>query len=172
MKKILETERLALYEFGVNDAEFILKLVNSEGWLHFIGDRNIHSVDDAKLYLLNEIMKAYQELGFGFWRIQLKDSHTTIGMCGLTKRLYLNDPDIGYALLPEFTGRGYAQEAVAATLQYAHQSLYLKRILAITKPDNVRSVKLLQKLGVNFEQMMVLPVHANAMQLMAINFDR
>jgi len=59
----------------------------------------------------------------------------------------LADVDLGYALLPEYTGQGYAIEAARATREYGHATLGLARIIAIVSPGNERSVRVLEKLG-------------------------
>ena len=84
---------------------------------------------------------------------KLKDSQVSIGICGLLKRDYLDDIDIGFAFLPRFRGKGYAVEAASAVIDYGKQSLALSRIVAITQPNNVKSIKLLNKLGFKFERM-------------------
>jgi RimJ/RimL family protein N-acetyltransferase len=150
MKYILETERLRLREFITADAEFILELVNSPGWLEFIGDRNIKTIEQAQTYLQNGPIRSYHENGFGLALVETKHRKTPIGMCGIIKRETLENPDIGFAFLPQFTGKGYAFEMAAATLKYAAQELKLPSIYAITVPHNVRSIKLLEKVGLKF----------------------
>ena len=156
MQNIFETERLLLRQFTLDDSPFILKLLNTDTWLRFIGDRKIKSLEDAKQYLINGPIKSYQTNGYGLSLVALKDSGEPIGMCGILKRDTLNAPDIGYALLPEYEGQGYAYEIAKATLTYALQTLCMPQILAITKGDNDRSVKLLHKLGFKFEKMLKL----------------
>jgi len=97
-KTILETERLILREFSTSDAEFILILLNTPSWLKFIGDKKIHSIDDAKRYLIDGPLKSYRENGFGLWLVLLKESNISVGMCGLIKRDYMDDIDICFAL--------------------------------------------------------------------------
>ncbi|HOX83970.1 MAG TPA: GNAT family N-acetyltransferase [Chryseolinea sp.] len=150
MKYILTTDRLKLRQFELSDAEFIVELVNTPGWLEFIGDRNIKSVESANEYLQNGPLKSYAENGFGLWLVELKSDRTSIGMCGILKRDSLENPDIGFAFLPDFVGKGYAFEMVTATLKYALYSIKLKTIFAITIPTNVRSRKLLEKLGFRY----------------------
>lgn len=148
---ILETSRLILREFSLEDGQFIRELLNSPNWLKFIGDRNIHSQQDALDYLVNGPLKSYQEFGFGLWRVEDKQSQLPIGMCGLLKRENLEDVDIGFAFLPEFTKMGYAYEIASATINYAKENLKLKRIVAITDPENSASIKLLHKIGLYYE---------------------
>lgn len=150
MKYILETERLTLREFTVGDSAFILELVNSPGWLKFIGDRNILTEKQAENYLVNGPMKSYADFGFGLCLVELKDPATPIGMCGILKRADLEHPDIGFAFLPKFTGNGYAYEIAAATLDNAVNVLNQKTILAITVPENKSSIRLLEKIGMRF----------------------
>ena len=150
MKLILETDRLKLREFGLDDTKFIIELVNSPGWLKFIGDRNIKTKADAKNYLKYGPMKSYLENGYGLFMVEKKDDNTPIGMCGIIRRDNLEHPDIGFAFLPSYNGQGYAYEIASATLEYAKKVLKIPEILAITVGDNVKSIALLEKIGLKF----------------------
>ena len=152
MKNIIETDRLILREITTNDAPFVLALLNTNGWLRYIGDRNVRTIADAEKYIAERFIKSYFEHGFGLYLVELKSNNASIGMCGLIKRESLEDVDIGFAFLPEFTGVGYAYEAAFATLKFASGVLKLKRILAITTPDNTSSIKLVEKIGLQFEK--------------------
>ena len=152
MTSILETERLSLREFNTADAAFIIQLLNSKGWLKFIGDRHIKTLEQAENYLTNGPMKSYSVNGFGLSMVELKNTHTPIGMCGLIKRDNLPDIDIGFAFLEEFMGNGYAFEIAQATINFAKENLQEETILAITIPTNVRSINLLKKIGMKFEK--------------------
>ena len=147
---ILSTERLFLREFTLQDSEFLLKLLNSEGWLKFIGDRNVKTVPAAEKYLEDRIIHFYKTLGFGFYLVSLKDE-APIGLCGLIKRDTLDDVDIGFAFLPEYSNKGYAFEAASATMAFAVDTLKLKRIVAITVKENISSIQLLKKIGLKEE---------------------
>jgi RimJ/RimL family protein N-acetyltransferase len=149
---VLDTQRLVLRRLQLSDAEFILRLVNEPSWLRFIGDKNVHDLDDARRYLCEGPLYMYERFGFGLFRVELKSSGVPVGMCGLLKRDTLVDVDIGYALLPQFWGQGYAYESVAAVLAYGHRSLGLQRIVAITSPDNDSSIRVLDKAGMKFER--------------------
>ena len=148
---VLETERLFLRPLTVDDAQFILTLLNEPSFLRYIGDKKVRNLEDARQYMLNGPVASYERNGFGLCLVELRESHTPIGMCGLLKREELPDPDIGFALLPDFANKGFAFEAAAAVLQDAGERLKLQRILAITTPDNEASIKLLQRLGFRFE---------------------
>ena len=154
---ILETHRLQLAEADLNDAEFIFKLLNSPNWIQYIGDRGIKTLDDAKKYIQNSLIKSYTENDFGLYVMKRKDMHETIGLCGLIKRDELEHPDIGFAILPEFENKGYTCEAAAAILKHADEKLKLKTILAITSKENVKSIKVLEKIGLHYTSLTTLP---------------
>ena len=156
MKKILETERLCLREFTLKDAEFVLTLVNTPKWIQFIGDRNIRTQGVAEEYIQDNLQKSYTKNGFGLWLMELKETQTPIGMCGLVKRDSLENVDIGFALLPTYQRKGYTFEAAEATLIYAREILEIPKIVAITDPKNVASVALLEKLGMQLEKQLIL----------------
>lgn len=157
MNYTVETERLALRPLQEGDAQFIIELVNSPGWIAFIGDRNIRTQDDAVRYLREGPMKSYETNGFGLSLVELKTSGVPIGMCGLLKRDSLEHPDIGFAFLPEFMNRGYAFEIASATMAYAERVLNISEIWAITLPANQRSIRLLEKLGLKFVRTITSP---------------
>jgi RimJ/RimL family protein N-acetyltransferase len=154
---ILETDRLILREFTIYDARFIVDLLNSPGWLEFIGDRNVRTEEQADNYLLNVPLRSYHENGFGLYMVELKSGNTPAGMCGLLKRDYLEHHDIGFAFLPEYTGKGYAFEIVSALISYAKQTLSIPTLLAITLPGNTKSIRLLERVGLQFVRMVVPP---------------
>lgn len=150
--KVLETDRLTLREFVLDDAAFLLALVNSPGWLKFIGDRGVRTLEDAKKYITERLVSSYRSFGFGFYVVTRKDEDVPMGMCGLVKRDTLDDVDIGFAFLPEYFGKGYAHEAASAVLKYGVSKFGLKRIVAITNLDNTSSIKLLEKIGLKFDK--------------------
>lgn len=152
MEIIFETERLILRKLDLEDDAFIVSLLNTPQWLQYIGDRNVHSLADARAYLLKGPMASYEKNGFGLSLVALKDSGTAIGMCGLLRRDTLDAPDIGFAFLPEYAGKGYGYEIASSLIAYARSAWNLDRILAITLPDNLRSLQLLKKMGFQFQR--------------------
>lgn len=169
MSNITMSDRLILRHLDLNDAEFIFQLLNQESWLKFIGDKNIHNLEAAKEYLINGPLKMYQEYGFGLFAVQRKNDNTLIGMCGLIQRDNLPDVDIGFALLDEFSGFGYAYEAAQSIKNYAINQLKLKRLIAIVNPNNRRSIQLLEKIGLVFEKQIALNTDKPQLNLMALN---
>ncbi|CAM9695251.1 unnamed protein product [Phaeothamnion confervicola] len=156
MLTVCVTYRLALRRLTAEDAPFIFELVNDESWLRFIGDKGVRTLADAQKYILNGPVEMYARFGFGLWLVETRDGNTPIGICGLIKREALDDVDLGFAFLPQFWGKGYAFEAASAAMIYGKMALKLKRIVAITAPDNHRCAKLLTRLGFHFERLMQL----------------
>ncbi len=129
------------------DAAFFLRLLNEPSWLANIGDRGVRTLADAEGYIRNNIWVPYQAHGFGLYAVQLKSSPLPIGLCGLLKRDFLSSPDLGFALLPDYVGHGYATEAARAVMSHARAALGIGRLYAIVKSGNQRSVRLLGQLG-------------------------
>ena len=150
---VIETHRLLLRPFTLDDAPFVLTLLNEPSFLHFIGDKKVRNLEDARQYILTGPITSYRQNNFGLLLVELKDTPTPIGMCGLLKREDLPDPDIGFAFLPDYWRQGFAFEAATAVMKDAHESLNLTQILAIVNPDNDASIKLLERLGLRFDRM-------------------
>ncbi len=168
---VLETERLRLRRFNVDDAQFVLTLLNEPSFLRYIGDKQVRTVEDARQYIVNGPISSYERNGFGLYRAELKEPGTPIGMCGLIKREELPDPDIGFAFLPVAWGKGFAREAAAEVLRDARERLRLRRILAITSLDNQASIKLLQRLGFTFQKVIKLCSSGEQVKLFAYIYN-
>lgn len=165
--QVLETDRLALRLAGADDAGFMFELMNDPGWLEHIGDRGIRSIEDARNYIVDRLQSQYLRLGYGLHLVELKDPPAPIGLCGLVKRDWLDDVDLGFAFLPQFRGQGYALEAAAATLGHAREVLGLARIVAIVSPANHASIRLLERLGLRFERRVTPPAATTEVCLFA-----
>jgi RimJ/RimL family protein N-acetyltransferase len=168
--ELIKSKRLTLRPFNLNDAEFIIDLVNQPSFIQNIRDVGVRTVADAEKYLENGPISSYAKNGFGLLAVTLNDTGQPIGMCGLIKRDTLEDVDIGYAFLPDFWGRGYAVEAAQAVMSHAKEVLELKRVVAIVDPANVGSIRVLEKLGMVFEKMVKLSEDDIDLRLYATNF--
>jgi RimJ/RimL family protein N-acetyltransferase len=144
---ILTTERLALRQYTLDDAPFVLDLLNTPDWIANIGDRGVRTLEDARNYIEEKYLAQYTELGFGSYVSVLKGTETIVGTCGLYKRPNLDHFDIGFALLPKYENKGYAFEASSALMNHARTKLEMETIYGITLPTNKASQRLLQKLG-------------------------
>jgi RimJ/RimL family protein N-acetyltransferase len=148
---VIRTARLALRQLELSDSRFILELLNEAGFLRFIGDKGVRTLADAREYILKGPIESYMRHGFGLYSACLRDG-TPIGICGLVKRDGLADVDVGFAFLSRYTAKGYAVEAAAAVLAHAHRQLQIRRVVAITAPDNLSSIAVLEKIGLTFER--------------------
>ena len=154
---VCETPRLRLRHLTPHDAAFILDLLNDQEFIRNIGDRGVRTLDDATRYIQRTVMNGYRKLGFGLYLLELKRDAVPIGVCGLLKREYLADVDVGFALSESFRGKGYAFEAAGAVMRHGQEMLGLRRIVAITSPANHASIKLLRRLGLRFERTLRAP---------------
>lgn len=164
---VLENERLVVRHLEAADAAFILHLVNDPDWLKYIGNRGVRTTKDAQAYIENGPLTMYAQHGFGLFCVTQKLTGTPVGICGLIKRPSLTDVDLGFALLPAHRDHGYAFESAAAVLAYGLETHNLKRIVALTAPVNPDSIKVLEKLGFTFEQMIRLSADGEESRLFA-----
>ena len=147
MKPIL-TSSLFLDQLQSNDASFMLELLNTPGWKQFIGDRNVQNLTEAAGY----IRKIIENPAVQYLVVRLKDSKSPVGVITITKREDLPHHDIGFAFLPDYAGKGYAYEAASAMLKAPEILAAHSQLLAICLKDNLRSIRLLEKLGMVFEE--------------------
>jgi ribosomal-protein-alanine N-acetyltransferase len=144
---LFETENLAVRPFNTSDDAFIFELLNMPSWIKYIGDRKIHTREDAVNYIINGPLASYNQYGYGGWMVMLKETLQPIGMCGLFKRDYLNGPDLGFAFMPEFEGRGFAFESSMAVIEHVKNNYNLDGLYATTSTNNHRSQRLLERCG-------------------------
>jgi RimJ/RimL family protein N-acetyltransferase len=166
----IDTDRLLLRPLVEADAAFILELLNDPSWLRHIGDRGVHTLQQARDYARNGPMAMHARHGFGLDAVVLRETGVPIGLCGLLKRDTLDDVDIGFAFLPAYCGLGLAREAAVATLQAA-RACGLERIVAITAPGNAASIRLLESLGFHFERMLRMQDDADELRLYACSLE-
>ena len=142
-----ETKRLILRPVKIEDAEFYFHLMNSPKWLQFIGDRELRNLKETELYIQQKMLLDWKKNGYGSFTVLLQEDLTMIGTCGLFVREGLNGVDLGFALLSEYEGQGYAYEAASRIKDAAFNEFHLQELFAITLPENKVSQKLLKKLG-------------------------
>jgi len=148
MQSSYSTERLILHDLQLEDHAFITVLVNTPGWIRFIGERYVHSQADAEAY----ITKIMKNPLIHYWVVRLKETGESIGVITFIKRDYLDHYDLGFAFLPEYSGKGYAFEAACVILENVKEDKAHEYILATTIRDNFSSIKLVEKLGLKFER--------------------
>lgn len=166
---ILRSERLQLRRMTLDDADFIVELLNSPKWIKYIGQRKVETLELAEQYLQERVLPSYESLGFGFYIIERLSDGVRLGNCGLTLRDGMEHADIGYALLPQYEGKGYALEAAGAVLEYGIKVHKLTHVAAIVTSDNARSIHLLKKLGMQYETKIKLPDDDEELMLFGID---
>ncbi|HEV7890588.1 MAG TPA: GNAT family N-acetyltransferase [Pyrinomonadaceae bacterium] len=164
---VLETDRLRLRRLSPGDAEFVLRLLNEPSFIQNIGDRGVRNADDARAYILNGPVASYEKHGFGLWLVETKEACEPVGICGLLRRDALEDVDLGYALVPEHWSKGYAMESASAVMTYAREKLGLGRIVAIVDAGNQGSIRLLEKIGFEYDRVIRLSDDSPEVKLFA-----
>ncbi|HUN25127.1 MAG TPA: GNAT family N-acetyltransferase [Steroidobacteraceae bacterium] len=164
----LETTRLRLRNAALPDESFFLRLLNEPSWLENIGDRCVRSLADAESYIRSKIWPQHETSGYGMYVVELKSREIPIGICGLVKRDYLSAPDLGFALLPEYVGQGFATEAARCVMSHARATWSIPRLYAVTRRGNERSLRLLDRIGFRYEGPCMTPQGAEV-ELFAAN---
>ncbi|HKD55681.1 MAG TPA: GNAT family N-acetyltransferase [Steroidobacteraceae bacterium] len=147
---VAETPRLRLRRLLSSDAPFIVELLNDPDFIRNVGDRGVRTLADAQRYIESGPAASYARHGFGLYVVELRDAAAAAGLCGLLHRDTHPDVEIGFALLPRYRRHGYTLEAARAALRLGMETLRLRRIVAITAPDNLPSVRILETLGLKF----------------------
>jgi ribosomal-protein-alanine N-acetyltransferase len=164
---VLETERLRLRWLSLEDAGFLLELLNDSAWLQCIGDFGVRTLENARTYRIRSPLAMSGHLGFGLYLTELTQELVPIGVCGLIKRDFWDAVDSGFGFLPDFRMQGYAYEAAAAILAYGKETFGLKRIVAITALDTQASKRVLEKLGLHVERVIHYPSRGEEVTLFA-----
>lgn len=154
---LIETERLRLRPVTVDDADLMLAIWNDPAFIRNVSDRGIRTVEQAREAIEGGAQKLFEDYGYGPYCMSLKSDGSMIGICGLFKRDNLEDPDIGFSVLPDYCGKGYAGEAAAAVVNFARNELGIAVLKAIVSPANAPSIGLIKKLGLTFDQMITMP---------------
>ncbi|MDV7187369.1 GNAT family N-acetyltransferase [Lutibacter sp. TH_r2] len=155
--KTFKTERLVLKPMQIEDAAFLLELLNTPKWIKHIGDRNVHTIKEAEEYIKIKMFPQLKELGYGNYLIVRKADNSKIGTCGLYNREGIEGIDIGFAFLPQFEKHGYGFEAAQKIVDVGFNEFNISQISAITTKENIDSQKLIEKLGLKFEKIINIP---------------
>ena len=166
----IETERLRMRWLTEADVPLMLAIWNDPTFVRYVGDRGIRTPEQALEELATGAFRGYTEFGYGPFHVSLRAGGEAIGVCGLYKREHYDDPDIGFAFLPDFCSQGYGWEAARAVRDYARDDLGLKRIIAIVSPENAASIGLLKKLGLVFERQDTYPDDGETICIYAIEW--
>ena len=154
---LMETERLRLRPVTVDDTALMLAVWNDPAFIENVADRGIRTEEQAREAIKSGAEKMFEEYGYGPYCMSLKSDDTMIGICGIFKRENLDDPDIGFGVLPDYCGKGYAGEAAKAVVEHARNTLGIGVLTAIVSPTNAASIGLIEKLGLTYERMITMP---------------
>ena len=150
MKVILETDRLLLREFVEEDAEAFFKLNTDPQVVRFVPDKPLLSVEQARQILIDHPIADYRKYGFGRGACILKRTGEQIGMAGLKHLAELGEVDVAYRFLPAHWGQGFATELALASVRFGFNQLGLKQIIGLVMPENIASVRVLEKTGLRY----------------------
>ncbi|MDM7861710.1 GNAT family N-acetyltransferase [Alteromonas sp. ASW11-36] len=142
---------LVIRQITSADAEFVLALLNDPAWLRYIGDRKVRSIEDAAAYIDNVFTKQYTASGLGTFVIEEQGTQTPVGVCSLLQREHLPGPDVGFALLPKFRGKGIINRAISQMLNRPEVK-QISNLYAQTLPQNSDSIRCIKRLGFEFER--------------------
>ncbi len=168
---IAETPRLWLTPVTLEHVNLMLAIWNDPAFIQFVSDRGIRTPDEAREAIETGPARLFREYGYGPYCLTLKEDGNQIGICGLFKRDILDDPDIGFALLPDYTGNGLAAEAAVSVVAYARDVLALPRLTAIVSSKNAASIALIKKLDMNYERMITMPGETEAIRLYGLTLQ-
>lgn len=150
MKHILETNRLILRKLDPKDAKDFYDLNSNPNVIKYTGNSAFKNVEEAKEFLEN--YSDYKFNGYGRWAVILKTTNKFIGWCGLKFDEAENETDIGFRFFEEEWNKGYATESAIACIHYGFEKLKLKRIIGRAMKENVGSIKVLEKIGLEYEK--------------------
>jgi ribosomal-protein-alanine N-acetyltransferase len=144
----IETERLRLRHFTSDDLDDLLRLYSDAEIMRYLSSRTKEQTQAS----LSKHIKHWQEHNFGMWAVNHKESGKMIGRCGLGFLENTSEVELGYVFDKAFWNMGLATEASLATLNYGFEEVGFKRIVAIAKPENIASVRVIQKVGMKYEK--------------------
>jgi RimJ/RimL family protein N-acetyltransferase len=167
----LETERLLLRRVTLGDAGFMLSIWNDPAFMRNVADRGIRTIEQAEAALIEGAFMLYEQHGYGPYCMSQKVDATLVGICGLFRRENLDDPDIGFAVLPEYCGLGLAGEAATAVVAHARDDLDIEYLTAIVSPENTASIGLIGKLGMKFDRSITMPGEQEEISLYGMKLE-
>ena len=163
----LNTARLELRPFTLRDAEAYWPLVSDPAILRYTGESPLRSLDSVRELLATHPLRDYAVYGYGRMACVERSSGRLVGFCGLKYLEDLRETDIGYRFLPDCWGKGYATESANIIMQVSVRRLGLDRVIGLVEPENMGSVRVLEKLGLKFESEIMLGDHPEKLRLYA-----
>jgi RimJ/RimL family protein N-acetyltransferase len=162
------SDRLIIRPTLEQDSDLIYQLMNSPKFIKYVGDRQLYSVEDAEKYIQDKMLPQLHSHGYSNYSLINKKNGAKIGICGLYDRDGLEGIDIGFGILPEYEGLGYAFESSSRIIKAGFEELEILEIKAITNKKNISSKNLLVKLGFKLNGTIVLPNESDELLLYKI----
>lgn len=145
---ILKTKRLTLREFELSDAKSLYELNSDPEVIKYTGDPPFKNIEEAKEFILN--YNHYKKYGFGRWAVILNSTNEFIGWCGIKYTKEKDEHDIGFRFFRKYWGHGYASESAAACVDYAYNTLNIKKLYGRAMKENIASIRVLEKIGMKY----------------------
>ena len=155
----LQTERLELRPFTLDDASAYWPLVSNPDVLRHTGESPLKSLTEVRELIASRPLRDYVTYGYGRLACIEKATGELVGFCGLKYLEDLRETDIGYRFLPRCWGVGHATESATAVIRHGTDVLGLKRIIGLVEPGNTGSIRVLEKLGLELESRVTLADH-------------
>ncbi len=152
MKTVIETERLLMRAFTLDDAPALYAMSSHPEVIRYVGNVPMASVEAAREVIQNTLFKDYAEVGYGRFACVWKATGAVIGFSGVKYIADLKDTELGYRFMPEYWGNGVATESAIASIAFARDTLGLQRLIGLVHPDNQGSAKVMLKMGFEFER--------------------
>ena len=152
----MQTARLLLRRFTLDDAEAYMPLVSDPAVLRYTGEEPQQSIEAVRQILQTRPLRDYLKYGYGRMACIEKSTGRLVGFCGLKYLEDLNEVDIGYRFMPDTWGKGYATESASAVMNQCRKEGKIKRVIGLVEPENLGSVNVLKKLGLFFERSVIL----------------
>lgn len=149
-KIITQTERLIIREFQVSDIEALAQILAKPEVMQF-SPSGILSYKQTAVKV-QSFLDSYQKQGYGKWAVIYRESGRLIGYCGIAVEEIEGklENELGYRIDSEFWGQGLATEAAKACLKYGFDKFNFDYVLGIVEPENQTSIKVLEKIGMEF----------------------
>ena len=144
----IETARLRLRHFTLDDFDDLFRLYSDSQVMRYL---SLRTREQTQASLCKHIQH-WQEYNFGMWGVIHLESGKMIGRCGLGFLENTPEVELGYVFDKSYWNMGLATEASQATLKYGFEEVKLDRIVAIAKPENIASVRVIQKIGMQYEK--------------------
>jgi RimJ/RimL family protein N-acetyltransferase len=147
----IETPRLLLRPFIPDDAEDLYRIYSHPDLFRYMSNEKPLLWEQTSA-LIDSFTEYWKRHKFGVWAVVNKTNQRLIGHCGFKFLESTPEVQIGYLLLKSYWGRGIGTEAASAALKYGFEVAQLNRVVAIAKPENIASRRVMEKIGMNYEK--------------------